>query len=228
MTIFRFALKRSFSNKTNIIFLTLLPLACLWLPKGEYWPLLPYGYQYFGILLLFVGIRLASVILEDRAKGVVKRLAVAPLSYWQYLSQNLAAYAVIMVIQCAIVVYGGVLIGIELYKPNWLMLLYVSYSVTSLAIALAWISVYRSKEAAFLVYMSTVVLLALLGGQLIPLHMFPEALQRIAILFPTYWLDQGLAWVARGEQISEFMLINGVLWLYAIVFFILGSTRKIH
>lgn len=228
MTIFHFALKRSFSNRTNLMFLTLFPIVCIFLPGAEHWPLLPYGYQYFGILMMFVGIRLVSIILEDRAKGVVKRLAVAPTSYFHYLSQNLLAYSVILILQCVIVVYGGVLYGQVLYHPMWLLLLFVSFGFASLAIALAWISFYRIKETAFLVYMSLIFIVAVLGGLMIPLDIFPELLKRVAVLFPTYWLAKGLDWIANGERFSDFILINGVLWLYTIVFVIIGSTRKIH
>lgn len=228
MTIFKFALKRSFSNTTNLIFLTLFPIACIFLPNGEEWPFLPYGYQYFGILILFVGIRLATIILEDRAKGVVKRLAVAPISHFQYLNQNLLAFSVILILQCAIVVYGGVLFGQELYQPGWLFILYVSFSFASLAIALAWISIYRNKDTSFLVYMSLIFIIVVLGGLLIPIEIFPDLLKRIAVIFPTYWLAEGLNWVVFGEDLLDFLLINGGLWLYTIVFVIIGSTRKIN
>lgn len=228
MTIFEFALKRSFSNTTNLIFLTLFPVACIFLPKGEEWPFLPYGYQYFGILILFIGIRLATIILEDREKGVVKRLAVAPISHFQYLCQNLLAYAVILVLQCIVLVYGGVLYGQELYQPGWLLLLYVSFSFASIAIALAWISIYRKKDVSFLIYMSLVFIIVLLGGLMIPIQIFPDLLQRVAVIFPTYWLAEGLNWIAFGENFLDFLMINGVLWLYTIVFIIIGSTRKIQ
>ena len=227
MTIFKFALKRSFSNSANLVFLTLFPIACIFLPRAEEWPFLPYGYQYFGIIILFIGIRLATIILEDREKGVVKRLAVAPISHFNYLSQNLLAYSVILIIQCAIVVYGGVLFGQELYQPGWLFLLYVSFSFASLAIALAWISIYRKKDVAFLIYMSLIFIVAVLGGLIIPVETFPDLLKRMAIIFPTYWLGQGLNWVAFGGEIFDFLIINGVLWLYTIVFVVIGSTRKI-
>ncbi|WP_238554496.1 hypothetical protein [Geomicrobium sp. JCM 19038] len=75
MTIFRFALKRILRDKTNVLFLTLFPITAIFLPLAqEGWPLLPLGYQYFGVLLLFVSIRLTSIMIEDRQKGVVKRL----------------------------------------------------------------------------------------------------------------------------------------------------------
>lgn len=228
MTIFKFALKRSFSNTTNLIFLTLSPIACIFFPNGEEWPFLPYGYQYFGIVILFVGIRLATIMLEDREKGVVKRLAVAPISHFQYLSQNLLAYSVILILQCAIVVYGGVIFGQELYQPGWLLFLYVSFSFASLAIALAWISIYRKKEVSFLVYMSLIFIVVILGGLMIPIEIFPDLLKRIAVIFPTYWLAEGLDWIVFGEEFLDFLLINGVLWLYTIVFIIIGSTRKLQ
>lgn len=228
VTIFHFALKRSFSNKMNIAVFILFPILCIFFPEGEYWPHLPYGYQYFGILLMFVGIRLTSIILEDRAKGVIKRLAIAPISYFRYLSQTLLAFVVILIMQCVIVVYGGVLRGLNLYQPIWLLLLYISFSFTSLAIALAWVSFYRNKDTAFLVYMSLIFLVVILGGLMIPLEMFPESLKKIAVIFPTYWLAEGLNWIVFGENIVDFLLINGVLWLYTSIFVIMGSARKIH
>lgn len=228
MTVFRFAIRRSFGNKTNVVFLLLLPLVCVFFPQGEEWPYLPYGYQYFGIVLLFAGIRLTSILLEDRAKGVVKRLAVAPIRYSLYLSQHLLGYSVLLVMQCLIIVAGGVLVGHELYRPLWLLVLYISFGFTAIAIALAWISFCRSKDTAFLVYMSFLFLFVILGGLIIPLDIFPEPLKRIAVLFPTYWLAEGQHRVVFGADVLDFVRIHAVLWLYTVIFLIIGSIKKIH
>lgn len=228
MTIFYFALKRSFNKLTNILFYMLIPLICIFLPADEVWPHLPYGYQYYGIIILFVGIRLASMMLEDRQKGIVKRLAVAPIHHFHYLSQNLLAYVIILIIQCLIVVYGGVLYGHELVRPTALLLLFISFGFAALAIALAWISFFRQKDVSFLVYMSLIFLIVILGGLMIPIEIYPDLLQRIAMVFPTYWLAQGLNWVVFGEDLTDFLIIHGVLWLYTFIFVIIGSTRKIQ
>lgn len=228
MTIFYFTLKRSFGTLTNLIFLTLAPIACIFFPAGGAWPLLAYGYQYFCIIILFVAIRLTQIILEDRAKGVIKRLSVAPIRYFHYLSQNLLAYSVILILQCAIVIVGGLLWGQELYRPFALFALYISFSFTALAIALAWISIFRNKDIAFLVYMSLIFLMVLLGGIMMPLEMFPDLMKRIAVILPTFWFAEGLNWVVYGQQTSDFMLINGMLWVYTLVFLVLGSTRKMQ
>ncbi|WP_413377142.1 ABC transporter permease [Alkalihalobacillus sp. 1P02AB] len=228
MTIFQYALKRSFSNKTNMLFLMLAPVVCIFLPAAEHWPLFPFGYQYFGILIMFISMRLTSIILEDRTRGVVKRLAVAPITHFQYLSQNLLAYFIIMVIQSFIVVYGGLLYGQELYQPFLLFGLFLSFSLTALAFALAWISFFRSKETSFLIFISLISLLALMGGLLIPIEMMPDVLVKLAVLFPTYWLMEGLNWIVLGENLSDFLLVNGMLLLYAVIFLILGSIRRIQ
>nr|AFV25620.1 multidrug transporter [Alkalihalobacillus alcalophilus ATCC 27647 = CGMCC 1.3604] len=211
-----------------MLFLMLAPVVCIFLPAAEYWPLLPFGYQYFGILILFVSMRLTSIILEDRTRGVVKRLAVAPITHFQYLSQNLLAYFIIMVIQSFVVVYGGLIYGQELYQPFLLFGLFLSFSLMALAFALAWISFFRSKETSFLIFISMISLFALLGGLLIPIEMMPDVLARLAVIFPTYWLMEGLNWIVIGEDLSDFLLVNGMLILYAVIFLILGSIRRIQ
>ena len=228
MTIFQFALKRSFGNPTNLIFLSLFPLAAIFLPQGELWPALPYGYHYFGILLLFIAIRLTAILIEDRTSGIIKRLAVAPMTHFSYLAQNLLAFACILVLQCVLVVAGGVLYGQELGQPFLLLFLYVSFAFTSLAMAVAWVMLYRSKEIAFLVYMTIIVLLSLLGGLLFPIEMIPEPLRRLVMVLPTYWLADGMSSVASGGERFDFWLANGVLWLYTMIFLTLGSVRKIN
>jgi len=228
MTVFYFVLRRSFGNLTNVIFLTLAPIACIFFPSADVWPLLPYGYQYFGIFILFAAIRLTSLIQEDRAKGIIKRLSIAPITYFRYLTQNLLAYAVIMMMQCVIVIGGGLLWGQELYQPLALLILFISFSFAALALALAWITLYRNKDSSFLVYMALIFLVVVMGGVMIPLEIFPDLLKRIAVLLPTYWLTQGLNWVADGEAVVDFLMINGVLWLYTLIFTVIGSTRRMQ
>ncbi|WP_037287843.1 ABC transporter permease [Saccharibacillus sacchari] len=228
MTIFYFTLKRSFANLANLIFLTAAPIACIFLPAGEGWPPLAYGYAYFGIVILFVAIRLAQIMMEDRVKGILKRLSVAPVRYFSYLGQHLLAYAVILILQSAVVVLGGWIAGQELHRPWALFALYVSFSFAALAMALAWISVFRSKDAAFLFYMSLIVLAALLGGIILPLEIFPDLLRRIAVILPTFWFAEGLKSIASAQPFADNVRINATLCLYALVFLVLGSTRRMQ
>lgn len=227
MTIFYFTLKRIFSNMTNIVILLLFPVIFIFFPAADEWPFLPYGYQYFGILLLFVGIRLTTILMEDRKKGLIKKLSVTPISHLNYLVQNLLAFTVILIIQCIIMVFGGLLIGHELYKPFWLLLLFVCFSITSMSMALGWITFFTRKDVSFLTYMSLIFLMIILGGLMIPVQIFPEILRNLAYIFPTYWLAEGMEWIRWGDEIGDILLINGVLLLYGIIFIIIGSSKKL-
>ncbi|QQK78966.1 ABC transporter permease [Salicibibacter cibi] len=227
MTIFTFALKRIFKDKTNLIFLTMFPVAAIFLPEPDVWPLLPFGYHYFGVLILFVAIRLTGILVEDRQKGVLKRLAAAPVTHFQYLFQNLLAFAVILIAQCMFIIAGGVIYGHDLYEPLLLLILFIVFSFTAIALSLAWNSLYRNKETSFLVFMCVIILMAMLGGIMFPIEMLPDILEKIAVIFPTYWLAEGLDWVVMGEDTADFLLINGVLLLYTLLFLIIGSIRRI-
>lgn len=226
MSLFRLALIRSLRNRTNALLLLLPPLAIVCMPTAAYWPSVPYGYQYFGILLLFLGIRLTSHIMEDRAQGIHRRLAAAPFSYFYYLLQHLLAYVLLLALLCAVVVSLGVAIGQPLYQPFRLFALYFSFSVTALALALVWISYYRNKHTSFLVYMSLVSLAVVASGLIVPQMLFPDWLIQAAHLLPTYWLAVGLDAVAVPEPSDAWWQAIGIIWLYNLLLMTLGSLRK--
>lgn len=228
MTVFHYVLKRSLANKTSFVLLFLFPVAAIFLPSGEYWPHLPYGYQYFGIFILFISLKLAGSILEDRMRGIAKKLSIAPISHFSYLAQNLLAYFLILAIQCFILVYGGVLIGKELYQPFWLFVLFITFSMASIAFALMWISLFRNKEVSMLIFMSIISIIALIGGVLLPIELLPDILQKLAIVLPTFWLARGIEWIIFGGEIEGFLLVNGMLILYMVLFLITGSVKKIQ
>lgn len=228
MTIFYYAFKRSIANKTNLVFLALFPIILIFFPTAEYWPHLPYGYQYFALFNLFISLKLTGLLLEDRMRGVVKRLAVAPITHFRYLTQNLCAYFIILAMQCILLIGGGVLVGHELYQPFWLFVLFISFSLSSIGFSLMWISFFRNREMSMITFVSVISLIAVLGGVIVPLELLPDILKKISIVLPTYWLAEGIDWVVFGSQgMMKFLAINGMLLLYTFLFLIIGSTRKL-
>src|SRR5699024_8753829 len=105
-----------------------------------------------------------------------------------YLTQNILAFAVIMIVQCMILVGGGMLVGHGLYQPLWLFILFISFSFTALALAVGWTTFFKKKDVAFLVYMCLIIVMAFMGGLIIPIQIFPDILAKTAYIFPTYWL----------------------------------------
>jgi len=187
MTIFNFVFKRYFRKSSNILFLCLLPIASVFLPVGEWLPL-PLGFQYYGVLLLFIATKLASIIMEDRANKTLLRIEAAPITHFQYLWQNLLAYSLILMGLNLVVIVAGVFVhGNILMHPILFFIIYTVFSMTAIGFSLAWYSLFHNKEAAFSVLSGVIMLMAMLSGVMWPIEAMPIILQRFARLLPTYW-----------------------------------------
>jgi len=227
MTIFKFALKRYFRQPSNIIFLLILPIILVFLPDLE-WPPIPMGFQYYGVLLLFIAARLTAIIIEDRTRKTTLRISVAPITHFQYLWQNLLAYLVLLIGVNGLVVLMGVLYhGENLVSPVLLFIVYTFFSVTAIGFSLALYAIIRNKEAALALLTGVIALISMLGGVFWPIQIMPVFIQRIAMLLPTYWYSEGIIRVAYGASIGDIALPLVMMFMFTIVFLIFGSRRDI-
>lgn len=227
MTIFNFVFKRYFRSRSNILFLLILPIASVFLPVGEWLPI-PLGFQYYGILQLFIATRLASIIMEDRTNKILLRIGVAPVTHFQYLWQNLLAYSTIMIMVNLVVVIVGVFVhGEGLISPILLFIIYSFFSMTAIGFSLAWYSLFRNKEAAINILTGVIMLIAILGGTMFPIEILPTFFQRLAMLLPTYWFAEGVILVAFGASIVDLALPLAMMFMFSMAFLLLGSRRRI-
>ncbi len=227
MILFYFTMKRFFRSFINLFLLFVLPFGLVFLPKGQ-WPPLPMGFQYYGMALLFIAARLTGSIQEDRSTGTALRIAAAPVTHFQYLWQNLLAFSVILTGLNVFFILAGVWIhGSALTSPLLLFIVYSFFSMTAIGFSLAWHSLFRNKEAAFAVIYGVVILMVMLGGLLWPIQAFPLVFQRIAMLLPIYWLAEGVGKITSGGTLLDLTLSLVMLWMYSLVFLLLGSRRKI-
>ena len=228
MSILKFALKRSLQSKTNLIFIIILPIGLIFLPiEPDSWTSLPYGYHYFGTILLFVSVRLAAILLEDRQQGIIKRIAMAPVSNLSYLTQNVLAFSLILLLPILLLISGGIFYGHELYHTGRLFLLYVCFAFAALSMSLAWVSIYRNKETSFLVFMVIVVLMTLVSGIMLPIEIMPDNIEKVAYSLPTYWYNKGLTAIVSQASLPEFLLPLVILLAFSLLFLLIGSKRKI-
>ena len=61
---------------------------------------------------------------------------------------------------------------------------------------------------------------AIIGGSIIPIQMMPDALQRISIISPNYWMIRGFLYFQTGFNIKEGLLIGVSMIIISIVFLI--------
>jgi ABC-2 type transport system permease protein len=224
MTVFLYTLKRSFRSRLNLVLICLVPLGLLFIPRfGDYE--MPFGFHLYSELVFFIAFFLIRTVTEDRAAGILARIAAAPITHLSYLGQTLLANACILLAQNTLMVGGGVLLhGSALGRPLLLLAAYWSFSLTALSFCLAMCSLIRAREAAYSSCSFLIVLFAAIGGALWPSRTLPVFLKRLSLVSPMYWLHNALrAVTGSGDQ---YVLSLTVMLLLTVVFLIAGSKRR--
>ena len=226
MTIFRFALKRTFRSPLNLLLVCVLPLGAAFLPAPEAWPV-PIGFQMYGAILLFGAFLMLRSVVEDGVGGIFQRIGAAPLTPFRYLGETLLAYAAILLVQDAGMVGLAVLVhGERIPSPLLLFLAYACFALTALSLSLAGGALFRDRDLAYQSLSFVLLILAMLGGFFWPLEIMPPSMLRIAMASPCYWLVKALEALKAPVQGGSYVLSLGIMLLFALAFLILGSRRR--
>lgn len=228
MTIFYWALVRSLRQKFTLFVLCIVPLVLIFI--RPWWGLgTGLGFTIYGLVLLFSAFLLVRAIFTDRLTGAVVRIFTAPVTTFQYLTQNLLAFWGLLAFQI------GVMVTLGMFLYNWtglvamkLFLCYIFFASTAIALSLAWDSLFQSRELSDTIFSMVVSIMALLGGSYIPITMLPAGLQKVGMLFPNYWLSSAVLAIGPAPAGTDFWLANAILLLYAVAFLLFGSKRRLE
>jgi len=224
MTVFLYTLKRSFRSWVNLVLICVVPLGLVFLPRfGDYE--MPFGFHLYSELVFFIAFFLIRAVAEDRGSGILTRIAAAPITHFQYLSQTLLAYACLLLAQNTLMVIGGVLLhGNALGRPLRVLAAYWTFSLNTLAFCLAMCSLIRAREVAYSSSSFLIVFFAAIGGALWPTTTLPALLKRLSMVSPIYWLHNAIR-VVPGEG-DQFVLSLAVMLLLTLAFLLAGSKRR--
>ncbi len=226
MTIFRFALKRVFRSPLNLLLVCVLPVGAAFIPYSPDWGM-PIGFHMYGAILLFAAFLMLRSVVEDGLSGVFQRIGAAPVTHLQYLWQTLLAYAVVLIVQNAVMIVLGILIhGDRIPSPILLFAAYSTFSLTALAISLAGGSLFRNRDTAYGTLSGALLFLSMMGGFFWPLEIMPPALRRAAMVTPCYWLVEAARILQQNGSPGSFALCMAVMLLYAVAFLLVGSRRR--
>ena len=152
-----------------------------------------------GFIVMFtlqVSLTAGSVLLiAERRKGVLRRLASTPMSRASIVSGKLGARLAIGLIQVAVAMLAGKFwFGVDWGGPNlWaVLLLLTAYTALCAVLALAFASVARSESQALAAAVIASSVLAAVGGCWWPVEITPPWMQHAALLLPTGWVMDGL------------------------------------
>jgi ABC-2 type transport system permease protein len=158
-----------------------------------------------------------------RAQGVLKRIAVTPVSSFAFIAAQVLARVALAVAQVIAVLGAGTLLGahIELGANLASALIPVTMIVlTGLSIGFIWAGITRTPEGANTLDVMAAIPILFLAGAMWPREAYPEALQRVVeYAIPFVGPFDTLRGIAlSGASITSYgpELLRGAAWLVVV------------
>ena len=178
------------------------------------------------LLFVFVASLTGSAtLIEARRLGVLRRTLAAPVSAVQAIGgQALGRFAIAGFQGAYIMVATMVLFGVS-WGSLWLALLVVAtFSFVAAGAAMLIGSLLDNASAASSAGVGVGLVLAALGGCMLPLELFPDTLQTVAHVTPHAWAYEALAAVQRHDAgITDIVPQLAVLVAMAAALLALGT-----
>lgn len=151
--------------------------------------------------MFFVVSSIAGLFVEERSCGALTRLRTLGAMPWQLIASKIIPYLLVNGVQAALMLAVGIWLmpliggeGLSLEGVNWsallLMLFAISLAAVSLALAVACLVSTHAQAATLGPILN--VLMAALGGVMVPLFVMPAVMQKIAAWSPMNWSLEGL------------------------------------
>ncbi len=152
-------------------------------------------------------------IQEDQRNGFLRQLVVAGLSPRSFLIGSVIAASAVIVPALAAVGFVGLATGVEASPGRFLLTLVVLWLglLPTILIGLVLGMVLRGA-AAMAGGVVTMMAMAIFGGLWMPLEMFPQWMQELGRLLPTYWISSLGQWSLQGAELPVTGLVVIGAW----------------
>jgi ABC-2 type transport system permease protein len=155
----------------------------------------------------FVVIPLSNTLIRERQQGTLKRLRTMPVGQGTLLASKLAPYFIVNLMQVMLMLAAGMWLvpalggeALQLHgSKTALALVCASVSVAALGYALLISAISRTTEQASLLGGAGNLILAALGGIMVPKFVMPEAMQQLTNVSPMAWALEGFLDVLLRE-----------------------------
>lgn len=172
----------------------------------------------FGISALFA---------YERQGGTLRRILTTPTSKATFILGTISGQVVMALFQMTLLVLFAVLA----FKLNWgnpigLYIILTCACLAAAAIGTAMGTFIKSEGQATGLSIMAGMLMAMLGGCMYPIELFPPFMQSAARILPTTWAMQGLLDLSlRGAGVVDILPEAGALVGFAVLFFGIGVMR---
>ncbi|MFU8826253.1 MAG: ABC transporter permease [Brevefilum sp.] len=173
-------------------------------------------------------IGLSAMFAAERTGGTLRRLLVTPTSKALYIGGTVFGQVVTALVQMALLIAFGALV----MNINWgqslgaLALVMLTACLAAAAMGTMLGTFVKTEGQANGLSIMIGMVMAMMGGCWYPIELFPEAIRTAAQVLPTYWAMQGFLDIAvRGQGVGGVLLESGILFGFALVFFVIGVWR---
>ncbi len=184
------------------------------------------AYTVFG--MFFIAGVLASSLWKEKQLGTALRLRAAPLPSAALLLGKLLPYYLVNLGQVALMFgVGRMVLGLPLGN-SLAGLVLVSLATAAAATGLGLLIATWARTENQIAGLSTLLalVLAAVGGMMVPVFVMPEWMQRLARLSPHFWALQGYQDViVRGLGVQDVLPEVGVLLGFAAAFYAFALAR---
>ncbi len=184
------------------------------------------GYTVFGVFFI-VGV-VASSILDERLRGTLRRLQAAPFSRGAFLLGKVVPYFLVNLVQVALMfALGAGVFHMGLgHSPGGLMIVSVATAAAATGLGLLVAAWGRTEGQVNGISTLLALVLAAVGGMMVPVFVMPPWMQHLARFSPHYWALRGYQdLIVRGQDMAAVLPEVGVLLGFAAVFYALAVIR---
>jgi ABC-2 type transport system permease protein len=178
--------------------------------------------------MFFVVLPFSTTLLTERQQGTLQRLRTLPVPSSYLLVGKIIPYLGINLVQAALMLLVGVYLvpmltgeGLLLQGEIWLLLpLIIATSLSAISFALLIATQANTTEQATTLGGISNLILAAIGGIMVPTFVMPELMQQIAGLSPMNWALEGFfsillrqgGWAMAGPEILKLLAFSGCLF----------------
>jgi ABC-2 type transport system permease protein len=174
----------------------------------------------------FVVIPLSNTLIRERQQGTLRRLRTMPVSQGTLLAGKLAPYFLVNVLQVTLMLMAGCWLvpalggeALQLHGSKAaLAVVCAAISLAALGYALLISSITRTTEQASLLGGAGNLILAAIGGIMVPKFVMPEAMQHLTNVSPMAWgLEGFLDVLLRNGRVTDILFEAAALSAFGLV-----------
>ena len=181
--------------------------------------------------ILFTSVEAGVALLDERRRGIWKRLRTAPLSRLTLLAARVISGSIIaLFVTCVVFGFGAIVFGIRVQGGSagifGFLAVAGSYALMAATFGLLIAALGKTPQAARGVSILAVLVMVMLGGEWVPSQFFPPWVRALTPVVPTRWAVDGFdAATVRANSVAEMLGPVAAILGFAALFGVLALAR---